>query len=498
MARLALSFAASTVVALVTAQSSLQGALSDAGVFTIYPGDSGFDSASAPFNLRYDTVEPVAVTYPSTTDEVAAVVALGHSNNLNVVARSGGHSYIAGGIGSKSGELVVDLSNLTSIQYNSSSHTATIQTGLRLGDVASALGDKGQGIPHGTCPYVGIGGHAASGGFGYTSRMWGLTLDVIEEITVVMANGTVATASNNQNSDLFWAMRGAAPSFGITTSMVVKTFDAPNYAAIFQYEWDLNPSDAANFLIEYQNFLLTDIPAELGSGLVLGPWASSQDNIYLSLSGGWYGESEEALNDVLKPFLDKVPEPTSRRISGDGTYIGSVTELGGGSLNTHDAKDTTDTFYAKSLMTPESDLITLEAATAFMEYLVDRGYNSGTDWFVQPEAYGGRNSKVNSVSADSTAFGSRSSLLTFQFYASSSDMKPPYPDSAFDFVDGMVSSIVDNMPSDWAHGAYYNYPDDRLENWQELYYRDNYNQLAELKKVYDPTGVFKGPLVVAN
>ena len=91
---------------------------------------------------------------------------IGAQYNLRVVARSGGHSYIANGLGGKDGLLVVDMSNFKTVSVDPSTHVATIGPGNRVGDVALALNNKGRAMPHGTCPYVGIGGH--SGQFFFT------------------------------------------------------------------------------------------------------------------------------------------------------------------------------------------------------------------------------------------------------------------------------------------------------------------------------------------
>lgn len=94
--------------------------------------------------------------------------------------------------------------HFTRIQVDNNANTALIESGNRLGDIALALNSYGRGIGHGTCPYVGIGGHSAFGGFGYASRLWGMVLDVIESVDVVLANGTIVTASKDENSELFW------------------------------------------------------------------------------------------------------------------------------------------------------------------------------------------------------------------------------------------------------------------------------------------------------
>ncbi|KAG7447559.1 glucooligosaccharide oxidase [Guyanagaster necrorhizus] len=444
-------------------------------------------------NLRFDFA-PVAVTYPSTTEEVAAVVSC-TSESLQIVARSGGHSYIANGLGGKNGSLVIDLSNMTRVDVDASSGTATIETGNRLGDVAFALNNQGRALPHGTCTYVGIGGHVSGGGFGFTSRMWGLTLDTVQSMTVVLANGTIVEPSSSSESDLFWAMRGAASSFGIITSIDAETFPAPSFATVYAYNWQMNYSDAAAALTQFQDFVTTDIPPEFGAEINLGK-GDSEGTVSLELTGGWYGDSIDTLQSVLDPFLQSMP-PVDGQFSGNGTYIDSVQILGDGVVNTKAAgPDKTDTFYAKSLMTPEEQPITLDAFEAYMKYLAYEGYNSETNWFMQFELYGGTNSFINSINVDSTAFATRSALFTVQLYASSSNYEPPYPEDGFTFLDGAADALTSTMGDGWDYGAYVNYADDQLENEYYLYYKSHYPRLVALKSQYDPTGVFDFPLSI--
>ncbi|KAF9050600.1 hypothetical protein BJ165DRAFT_1316831, partial [Panaeolus papilionaceus] len=110
-------------------------------------------------NRRF-TFKPAAVTYPRNTQDVSTIVKISAQYNYSVSARSGGHSYIANALGGKDGAVVVDLSLLNSIKVNSSTEVANIGAGNRLGDVALALNNNGRAMPHGTCPYVGIGGHS--------------------------------------------------------------------------------------------------------------------------------------------------------------------------------------------------------------------------------------------------------------------------------------------------------------------------------------------------
>lgn len=88
-------------------------------------------------------------------------------------------------------------------------------------------------LPHGVCPGVGIGGHFTHGGYGYQSRLWGLALDSIVALDVVLANGSYVTASEKEHSDVFYAMRGAADSFGVITYFYLQTRPAPSSIVTF-------------------------------------------------------------------------------------------------------------------------------------------------------------------------------------------------------------------------------------------------------------------------
>ncbi|KAK1223161.1 hypothetical protein PQX77_013966 [Marasmius sp. AFHP31] len=475
------------------ATADLGSDLSDAGVEAIFPGGEGFEGASAAYNQRF-TFSPAAIAYPKSAEEVSKVVQVGSGNGMQVVARSGGHSYVANGLGGKDGTLVVDMSNMKAISVDESSHIATIETGNRLGSVALGLNEKGRALPHGTCPYVGIGGHSAFGGFGYTSRMWGLTMDTIQAVNTVLANGTSVRVTQDNYPDLFFALRGAAPSFGITTSIEVETFSAPQYSIIFSYTWDLDTQTASQALLSFQSFITStpDLPPEFGSGLNLYK-GTSQGRVGISFVGGWYGD-EGKLDDVIAPFLAAMPEPEENNRLGDGTYIGAVSAIGG-DLDTS-GEDSRDTFYAKSLITPEGQPLSDEAAESFLGYLAEEGWNSDTAWFMQVELYGGANSKINAVPVDSSAFVRRDALFAWQLYASSSNYQPPYPDEGFTFVDGAVNSIVGSMPGDWDYSAYTNYIDDRLDNWQHLYYGNHYDRLKSIKSEFDPNNVFAFPTSV--
>ncbi|KDR68209.1 hypothetical protein GALMADRAFT_231441 [Galerina marginata CBS 339.88] len=463
--------------------------------FTVLvPSSSGYLNASTAFNLRF-TFKPAAITFPKTSEDVSTVLKLSTAHNFRAVARSGGHSYVANGLGGKNGVVVVDMSNFNTVAVDTSTNVATIGTGNRLGDVALALNENGRALPHGTCPYVGIGGHSGHGGYGFTSRKWGLTLDTITSLEVVLANGTIVTASGSSHADLFWALRGSSSSFGVVTSIHATTFAVPASASVFEYIWDLSASNASSSFAAFQSFVLSpNFPQEFGANLILRT-GSSKGQVSFRLLGGWYAPADQ-FNATIAPFLAKLPAPASTRLT-VGTYIESIQSLGGlGRLNTVGIPDSHDTFYAKSLMTPAASPMSTTSVNAFMTYLANQGFEANTTWFVDVELYGGTNSAINNVPLDATAFAHRSTMFTFQFYTSALGGMPPFPSQGFTLLDGMVDSIVDNNPTGWDYGAYTNYIDDRLVNWQNLYYGLHYSRLKSLKDRYDPKDTFKFPLSI--
>ncbi|TQS32800.1 hypothetical protein Golomagni_06872, partial [Golovinomyces magnicellulatus] len=188
-----------------------------------------------PYNLEVP-VAPIAVIRPNTADEVAKSIQCAIDAGIKVQAKSGGHSYANFGLGGDGGGLMIDLKNLNSFKMNTDNWQATFGAGFRLGELDKQLHANGKrAMPHGTCPGVGIGGHATIGGLGPSGRMWGGALDQVVEVEVVTADGKIQRANEKQNSDLFWALRGAGSSYGVITEFVVKTHPEPGSVVQYSY-----------------------------------------------------------------------------------------------------------------------------------------------------------------------------------------------------------------------------------------------------------------------
>ena len=147
--------------------------------------------------------------------------------------------------------MVLDLRNLRGISVNVGARTATIGAGAQLIDVYSALAARGVTIPAGSCPSVGIAGHALGGGMGLAGRQFGLTADNLLSASIVTADGQLVTASAHGHPDLYWALRGGGGgNFGVVTSLTFRVHPIPRTVAWFLVRWPA--SSGADALAAWQ------------------------------------------------------------------------------------------------------------------------------------------------------------------------------------------------------------------------------------------------------
>lgn len=162
-----------------------------------------WDLYSKGYNRRI-SYTPAVVAVPSTNNEVATALQCASKYGVSVQAKSGGHSYASYSLGGSDGAMVIDLRNFKQSKFIGNG-IVEVGSGFRLGELASYIYEKERrALAHGTCPGVGLGGHFTHGGYGYSSRAWGLAMDQIVAMTVVLASGEIKFASKDQNQDLFY------------------------------------------------------------------------------------------------------------------------------------------------------------------------------------------------------------------------------------------------------------------------------------------------------
>ena len=257
-------------------------------------GASGFVQAAHVYNERFDGVLPNLVARPVDAADVRTAVSWGVAHGVPLRARSGGHSYA--GYSTQSGGMVVDLRNLRGITVDTRNRTATIGAGSQLIDVYAALAARGVTIPAGSCPSVGIAGHAMGGGMGLAGRQFGLTADNLLSAQIVTADGRLRTASANSNPDLYWALRGGGGgNFGVVTSFTFRVHPVPRTVAGFTVSWPW--SQAADALAAWQAWG-PHAPAAVTS--IFHLTASGGQNL-VNVSGQYFGRASD-LGRLLAPL----------------------------------------------------------------------------------------------------------------------------------------------------------------------------------------------------
>jgi FAD/FMN-containing dehydrogenase len=180
----------------------------------LLPGDPGYDDARQGYNSLHDH-RPAVVVRPAGGEDVARALELAAGAGLEVAVRSGGHSLA--GYGATAGGLLVDLSAMRAVHLDPEAQVAVVDAGTTAGQLTTAAGVHGLAVPFGDNPAVGVGGITLGGGVGWLSRKFGLTIDSLDGVELVTADGRLVSADDQTHEDLFWAVRGGGGNFGLVT-----------------------------------------------------------------------------------------------------------------------------------------------------------------------------------------------------------------------------------------------------------------------------------------
>ena len=397
--------------------------------------------------------------------------------------------------------MIIDLESFQQITVGAGG-VAQIGGGVRLGDMALGIFNQSQrALPHGTCPGVGVGGHASHGGFGYDSRLWGLTLDTIVGLDVVLANGSFVHATSTAYPDIYYALRGAAESFGVITTFHLQTLPAPASVVNWQYSIPGMFTSAATTTAAFthiQAFALNAsvVDRKLGFGVYL-------DGSGFSISGTYIGDLDTFNSKIAPELLRGLPTPSSSSVR-SVDWIESLTLLASPQPLQQPTSRTSytlhDDFFAKSLVVPSSAPFTTAALNSYFSYIIENGVNAPNPWFSIINLYGGPDSQINVPSPSSSAYSDRSALWVLQHYGFTGNTGSPFPPASLTFVNGLNTAITSAMP-DTEFPAYLNYVDPSLTAAQahDLYYgATTYAKLLSIKEVVDPGNVFSNPQSIGN
>jgi FAD/FMN-containing dehydrogenase len=228
----------------------------------LLPGADGYDEARRLWNAAIDR-RPAVIAQCSSATDVAAAVSCACASGLRIAIRGGGHS--TAGHSVVDGGLMIDLSPMKEVAVDPVERVATVQPGVLLGELDRATQEHGLAVPAGTISHTGVAGLTLGGGIGWLMRKYGLTIDNLLEVEIVIADGGIVRASEHENADLFWAVRGAGANFGVVTEFVFRLHPVGTILGgpmLYPYR------DAAA-LFKGARDVLAEAPDELNTALVL-------------------------------------------------------------------------------------------------------------------------------------------------------------------------------------------------------------------------------------
>ncbi len=238
--------------------------------------------------------------------DVINSVNFGRENNLLVAVRGGGHN--GGGLGLCDEGLVIDLSGIKFIRVDTAHNTVRVGGGNLWGEVDHATHPFGLAVPAGIISSTGVGGLTLGGGVGHLSRKYGLTIDNLLEADMVLADGSFVTVNADQNSDLFWAIRGGGGNFGIVTSF---KFQAHPVKTVFGGP-TLWPIEKTEEIMEwYHNFIQNaqdELNGFIATMIIPGPPFPEHlhNKQFCGIVWCYVGDLEKA-TEVFKPILAMEP-----------------------------------------------------------------------------------------------------------------------------------------------------------------------------------------------
>jgi hypothetical protein len=271
-------------------------------------GEANYDETRALYNGMIDK-RPLLIARCVDVADVITAVNFGRDNDLRIAIRGGGHN--GPGLASVDDGLVIDLSAMKGVHIDPVARTARVAAGCTQGDVDHATHAFGLAVPAGIISTTGIAGLTLSGGHGYLTRKYGLTIDNLIEADVVLADGSFVVAGKDKNPDLFWALRGGGGNFGVVTSFM---FQLHPVSMVFAGPIAWDQKHARTIMQRYRDFI-PKAPEELGVFLGLktipsgAPFPEELWGKRICLLMSCYDGPEDNGKKTLAPLIDALPAP---------------------------------------------------------------------------------------------------------------------------------------------------------------------------------------------
>lgn len=428
------------------------------------PADEGYDDARRVWNDRIDR-EPAAIACCRGAADVASAITFARETELGLSIKSGGHHLSGAAV--RDGGLVIDVGALDEIRVNPAAKTAQVGPGATWRDLDHETQAFGLAMPGGQDPTIGVSGLTLGGGAGWLGPKYGLTVDNLLAADVVTADGALVRASEEINSDLFWALRGGGGNFGVVTSFEFQlhSFGPEVYGGRLVFPHDATEAVA----MQYEEFCRSapdDVNLLFGS-MELPPMSYYPERLHntrvamiVAMYPGPAEEGEAALAPLRE--IDHLDHDTLQ----ERTYR-EVQEMGA-----------TEQRMRADARFMHLTSLSEEAADTLVN-CVEAAPSGGCTAFVSP-----RRGAVLERPTDATAYPHREFGHSLLIEARWTD-----PDADDEHID-WVRNWFQAMQHVTATGAYINFLTAEEKDRREAAFGANYDRLVDIKTEWDPENVF--------
>jgi hypothetical protein len=433
------------------------------GTLTL-PGDPDYDEARAVYNGIHDR-RPAGIARALDVDDIITTVNFAREQGILLAIRGGSHS--VPGFGTCDGGLVLDLGGMKAATVDAANKTVQVQPGCTLGDLDKATHEFGLAVPGGTVSSTGVAGLTLGGGMGHLSRSCGLSCDNLLRVKIVTANGEILNCSNEENADLFWAIRGGGGNFGVVTSFTFRAYPIETIyggPTMFRIDGDV---------MRYYEDLIKRMPEQYNAlfAIALAPpapfvpeeWHFKPVMIILSCWSGAQGEDENILQEVSK----------AGEIIGQALWRMPYPEV--------------NTFFDELLPAGLRQYWKANAFEGFSDESIARHIAHGpkvpnleSGIFIFPI-----NGACHKVGEDETAFANRHSNLSSVIAGAWHEARDDEANIAW------VREYFEALEPHVESGAYINFMDGDDQNQAESSYGKKLQRLREIKARHDPENLFR-------
>ena len=433
------------------------------------PADAGYEEVRRVWNGMIDR-RPALVARAASVADVINSVNFARENDLLLAVRGGGHN--VAGTGTVDGGLLIDLSGMKGIKVDPERRTVHAESGVTIGELDKKTQAFGLATPMGVVSQTGISGLTLGGGIGWLRRKHGLASDNLISVDVVTADGRFVTASEEENRELFWGVRGGGGNFGVVTCFEYRLHPVgPEVMFAFVFY----PGDRTRDVLRYLNEYAAQAPDEVSPVGVLGRVPRDEafpeehhGEQFVAVLALYAGEVEEGERELAP--LRGLGEPVAD-FSGPMPYVEAQ------KLLDEDYPDG-GRYYWKSTNVDGLGDAAIDNLIAHAEAAPSD--HSTIDVWYQGGAMG-------RVGAGESAFGDRRAPILLGIEANWEEPRGDEANVAW------VRSTVSGMRRFSGGGTYLNFPG-FLEEGQELMrdaYGENYQRLVALKDEYDPHNLFR-------